>query len=53
MGPTVQASATLRDVLAELLWSGATAAQVMGADGSRARPSRPGIDSLARGRQAS
>jgi osmoprotectant transport system ATP-binding protein len=34
-GPTVLASATLRDVLSELLWRGATAATVINADGSR------------------
>ena len=33
-GPTVPASATLRDVLSELLWRGATAATVVNADGS-------------------
>jgi osmoprotectant transport system ATP-binding protein len=33
-GPTVLASATLRDVLSELLWRGATAATVVNADGS-------------------
>jgi osmoprotectant transport system ATP-binding protein len=32
-GPTVLASATLRDVLSELLWRGATAATVVNADG--------------------
>jgi osmoprotectant transport system ATP-binding protein len=33
-GPTVAASATLRDVLSDLLWSGAAEAIVMNADGS-------------------
>jgi osmoprotectant transport system ATP-binding protein len=32
-GPTVAASASLREVLSELVWSGATAATVRGADG--------------------
>ncbi len=35
-GPTVSATATLRDVLAELVWSGAAAAAVRGADGTPA-----------------
>jgi osmoprotectant transport system ATP-binding protein len=33
-GPTVLASATLRDVLSDLLWSGAPAATVLNADGT-------------------
>jgi osmoprotectant transport system ATP-binding protein len=33
-GPTVAAAATLRDVLSELLWSGAAAATVINADGT-------------------
>jgi osmoprotectant transport system ATP-binding protein len=33
-GPTVPASATLRDVLSDLLWSGAPAATVVNADGT-------------------
>jgi osmoprotectant transport system ATP-binding protein len=33
-GPAVAASASLRDVLAELVWHGATAATVKGADGT-------------------
>jgi osmoprotectant transport system ATP-binding protein len=33
-GPTVAASATLRDVLSDLLWSGAPAAIVLNADGT-------------------
>ena len=50
-GPTVQASATLRDVLAELLWSGATVAQVVGPD--RTVLGRLDLAAiLARGRQA-
>jgi osmoprotectant transport system ATP-binding protein len=32
-GPHVAASATLREVLSELLWSGATSALVVGDDG--------------------
>ena len=50
-GPKVPASATLREVLAELLWSGATAAQVLGPD--RVVIGRLELASiLARGRQA-
>jgi osmoprotectant transport system ATP-binding protein len=50
-GPSVAASASLRDVLSELVWSGAGEATVMGADG---KPSgRLTIAAiLARGRQA-
>jgi osmoprotectant transport system ATP-binding protein len=33
-GPSVPASATLRDVLSELVWSGASSAAVIGADGA-------------------
>ena len=48
-GPAVPAAASLRDVLAELLWSGATSAQVEQADGTSAgRVTLAGI--LARGR---
>jgi osmoprotectant transport system ATP-binding protein len=49
-GPNVAASASLRDVLSELVWSGAQAATVMGADGKPAgRLTVAAI--LARGRQ--
>jgi osmoprotectant transport system ATP-binding protein len=48
-GPVVAATASLRDVLAELVWSGATAARVQQADGGAAgRVTLAGI--LARGR---
>ena len=50
-GPSVAASASLRDVLSELVWSGAAEATVMGADGKPAgRLTIAAI--LARGRQA-
>jgi osmoprotectant transport system ATP-binding protein len=50
-GPSVAASASLRDVLSELVWSGAGEATVMGADGKPAgRLTIAAI--LARGRQA-
>jgi osmoprotectant transport system ATP-binding protein len=50
-GPTVRSSANLRDVLAELVWSGATAAKVVGPD--QAPIGRVTLASiLARGRQA-
>jgi osmoprotectant transport system ATP-binding protein len=49
-GPNVAASASLRDVLSELVWSGAQAATVIGADGKPAgRLTVAAI--LARGRQ--
>jgi len=48
-GPAVPAAASLRDVLAELVWRGATEAAVVGADGALAgRLTLAGI--LARGR---
>jgi osmoprotectant transport system ATP-binding protein len=50
-GPSVAASASLRDVLSELVWSGAGEASVIGADGKPAgRLTIAAI--LARGRQA-
>jgi osmoprotectant transport system ATP-binding protein len=50
-GPVVPWSATLRDVLAELVWSGAAAARVVGPDGdSMGQVTLARI--LARGRQA-
>jgi osmoprotectant transport system ATP-binding protein len=50
-GPTVRSSDSLRDVLAELVWSGATAAKVVAPDGTIA--GRLNLASiLARGRQA-
>jgi osmoprotectant transport system ATP-binding protein len=50
-GPTVPWSLTLRDVLAELVWSGAPAASVIGPDGATiGHLTLAGI--LARGRQA-
>jgi len=50
-GPTVQSSASLRDVLAELVWSGATVAKVVGPD--HAVVGRLSLASiLARGRRA-
>lgn len=50
-GPSVAASASLRDVLSELVWSGAGEATVLGADGKAAgRLTIAAI--LARGRQA-
>jgi osmoprotectant transport system ATP-binding protein len=51
VGPTVPWSATLRDVLAELVWSGAAAATVAGPDGDPiGHVTLASI--LARGRQA-
>ena len=48
-GPAVPAAASLREVLSDLVWSGATAATVMRADGTPAgRLTLAGI--LARGR---
>ncbi len=50
-GPSVPANASLRDVLSELVWSGARAATVLGPDGTPA--GRLSIeDILARGRSA-
>jgi osmoprotectant transport system ATP-binding protein len=50
-GPSVAASASLRDVLSEMVWSGAGEATVIGADGKPAgRLTIAAI--LARGRQA-
>jgi len=50
-GPTVQSSASLRDVLAELVWRGATVAKVVGPD--HAVVGRLSLASiLARGRRA-
>ncbi|MBV8145078.1 MAG: ABC transporter ATP-binding protein [Gammaproteobacteria bacterium] len=48
-GPRVSASASLREVLSELLWSGATSATVLGEDGS-ARGQLDVAAILARGR---
>jgi osmoprotectant transport system ATP-binding protein len=50
-GPTVPWSSTLRDVLAELVWSGAAAATVVGPDGAPTGHVTL-ADLLARGRQA-
>jgi osmoprotectant transport system ATP-binding protein len=51
-GPTVTASTSLRDVLAELVWRGASSAQVVGTDGTVVGHLTLG-SILARGRQAS
>ena len=51
-GPTVTASTSLRDVLAELVWRGAPSAQVVGTDGTVVGHLTLG-SILARGRQAS
>ena len=50
-GPSVNATATLRDVLAELVWRGATAANVVDESGAPVGQVSLG-DILARGRQA-
>jgi osmoprotectant transport system ATP-binding protein len=50
-GPSVRATATLREVLAELVWHGATAANVVDDSGSAVGQVSLG-DILARGRQA-
>jgi osmoprotectant transport system ATP-binding protein len=51
-GPTVAATATLRDVLSELLWRGSTQANVLGGDGTIAGHVQLATI-LARGRDAS
>ena len=51
-GPSVTSSASLRDVLAELVWRGASAANVVGADGKAVGQVKL-ASILAHGRQAS